>query len=210
MSSRTSNNWQNFFHRCFQFSFLASFLTATLAFADIKPLSKSDAEKILKGKYPGVKVSLVFDGLAHGEHAIFGAKTVTTVVGIANGKPMREVLTYDEEFGWVTYTFSSDQVGNPLLIIFTVSGKKEVKGQKVMTPEEIANDCIRNLRQIDGAKQQWSVEHKKRLEDVPTEAELSEYFSGGKFPKCPGGGSYTINSVKGSPECSKFGHKLPE
>jgi hypothetical protein len=200
----------NPFKKFFQCGILMLFFTASVALADVKPLNKTDAEKILKSKYGEVKISLVFDGFAHGEHSIFGAKSVTTVVGLANGKPLREVLAYDEEFGWVAYTFGSDDQENIVLTIYTVSGKKEVTQRKELTMEEAAEKCMSTLRQIDGAKEQWALEHKKGSNDTPTEADLAEYFRGDKFPKCPGNGAYTINKVGTPPQCSKLGHKLPQ
>ncbi len=72
------------------------------------------------------------------------------------------------------------------------------------------NACINNLRQIDGAKQQWALENKKTADNVPTRKDLLPYLRDHKFPVCPAGGTYTINRVADSPECSHPGHKLPE
>ena len=76
--------------------------------------------------------------------------------------------------------------------------------------QTVANGCINNLRQIDGAKQQWALENKKNVNDTPTEQEIVEFFKDVVMPKCPGGGVYKINSVQGSPTCSIAGHALPE
>ncbi len=38
-----------------------------------------------------------------------------------------------------------------------------------------ANACINNLRQIDGAKQQWALENRKTVGSLPTAAELAQY-----------------------------------
>jgi type II secretory pathway pseudopilin PulG len=66
--------------------------------------------------------------------------------------------------------------------------------------------CVENLRQIEGAKQQWGAEQKKSSDDVPTEAELTPYF---KDPaRCPGGGAYTYNSLASRVTCSVPGHTL--
>ena len=69
--------------------------------------------------------------------------------------------------------------------------------------------CINNLRQIDGAKQQWALENKKQNTDMPTEAELTAYLGQGGFPRCVAGGHYTINAVGEKPTCSISGHQLP-
>src|SRR5207245_2221048 len=52
------------------------------------------------------------------------------------------------------------------------------------------NACINNLRQLDGVKQQWALEHAKKPEDTPTWEDLSPYV----YPNirqqlwCPHGG----------------------
>jgi prepilin-type N-terminal cleavage/methylation domain-containing protein len=76
-----------------------------------------------------------------------------------------------------------------------------------------ANACINNLRQIDGAKQQWALENKKAAGDTPTATEVAEYLK--TLPICPAGGttfadSYTIGTVAVDPVCQKLAatHKL--
>jgi hypothetical protein len=70
------------------------------------------------------------------------------------------------------------------------------------------NACINNLRVIDGAKQQWGLEHYKTTND-PTWDDLRPYFSrGGKLPVCPHGGTYTIGRRNENPKCSYPGHTL--
>jgi prepilin-type N-terminal cleavage/methylation domain-containing protein len=63
------------------------------------------------------------------------------------------------------------------------------------------NACINNLRQIDGAKEQWAMEKNKATDDAVEDGDIEEYMKGG-MPTCPGGGSYTINAVGTNPECS--------
>ena len=70
------------------------------------------------------------------------------------------------------------------------------------------NTCINNLRQIDGAKQQWALERHKTAGAVPTPADLAPYFPGGTLPACPAGGIYSINAVNVAPTCSVPGHAL--
>ena len=71
------------------------------------------------------------------------------------------------------------------------------------------NACINNLRQIDGAKEQWALEKKKSAGAASVDAEVEEYIKGGR-PKCPAGGDYTFNAVDTSPTCSLSaqGHSL--
>jgi prepilin-type N-terminal cleavage/methylation domain-containing protein len=65
------------------------------------------------------------------------------------------------------------------------------------------NACIANLKQIDGAKATWALEMKKNNADTPGTAELygsTNYIR--DEPKCPGGGTYTLNAVDTKPVCS--------
>jgi prepilin-type N-terminal cleavage/methylation domain-containing protein len=83
------------------------------------------------------------------------------------------------------------------------------------------NACINNLRQIDGAKQQWALEQKKASSETPSVDELAPYLgrgaNGAKLDseiKCPANGTYatTIGNCATAPECSKkteLGHTLP-
>jgi hypothetical protein len=65
--------------------------------------------------------------------------------------------------------------------------------------------CINNLRQIDGAKQQWALENNKTSNDVPTMDDLRIYMGRGPqgvIPRCPGGGTYLLGRVGEDPRCS--------
>lgn len=70
------------------------------------------------------------------------------------------------------------------------------------------NSCINNLRQLDGAKEQWALENNltnfSRV-DVPA---VLAYIKGGTLPVCPGGGNYHINNVGLPPYCSNRKHPL--
>ena len=69
------------------------------------------------------------------------------------------------------------------------------------------NACINNLRQIDGAKNEWALEKGKKAGDVPTKEDLLPYLR--SWPVCPQGGTYTIGAVNEKPTCSIPGHQLP-
>ena len=71
------------------------------------------------------------------------------------------------------------------------------------------NACINNLRQIDGAKNAWSLANKKEATDTPTEKEIGALMRDGKMPACPAGGRYMINTVSELPTCSAPKHQLP-
>ena len=75
------------------------------------------------------------------------------------------------------------------------------------------NACIANLKQIDGAVQQWALENKKAATDTYalTDTTVLAYLKGSALPACPGGGTYSPGTtVSGSPTCglSASGHTL--
>ena len=74
------------------------------------------------------------------------------------------------------------------------------------------NACINNLRQIDGAEQQWALETKQAATAVPTYPDISSYLKSAIV--CPAGGgaatfatSYTLAKVGGpeKPVCQILG-----
>jgi hypothetical protein len=72
------------------------------------------------------------------------------------------------------------------------------------------NACINNLRQLDGAKQQWALENKKRVNDVVTWRDVTPYIGRGDGYRlwCPQGGVYRLNRLDEAPTCSIAGHQL--
>jgi prepilin-type N-terminal cleavage/methylation domain-containing protein len=75
------------------------------------------------------------------------------------------------------------------------------------------NSCIANLKQIDGAVQQWSLENRKVATDTYalTDTSLLEFLKGSLLPVCPGGGTYSAGAtVSAIPTCnlSADGHTL--
>ncbi|MCF7668720.1 MAG: prepilin-type N-terminal cleavage/methylation domain-containing protein [Verrucomicrobia bacterium] len=71
------------------------------------------------------------------------------------------------------------------------------------------NACIANLRQINGAKEQYAFENNLGTGSGVTTGNVSPYLSGG-FPSCPGGGTYSIKNIGTPPTCTLSGHVLPE
>ena len=74
------------------------------------------------------------------------------------------------------------------------------------------NSCINNLRQIDGAKQQWALETRQEETATPADTDIDPYLSRGGVGTavivCPSGGqtasfasSYTIGAVNVAPSC---------
>jgi len=76
--------------------------------------------------------------------------------------------------------------------------------------QALLNACINNLRQLDGAKQQWALENNKQAQDVPTAREIAVYLSDNTLPACPAGGQYALNAIGAVPTCTVAGHALPK
>ena len=74
------------------------------------------------------------------------------------------------------------------------------------------NACINNLRQIDGAKQQWALETHQLSTAVPPSGSIQPYLgrgSAGTFPTCPANGTYAVLAVNVRPTCTIALHILP-
>ena len=76
-----------------------------------------------------------------------------------------------------------------------------------------ANACINNLRQMDGAAQQYALENKQSTGATITSALIAPYIkltSAGALPPCPGGGTYSFGTVgTNTVTCNVTGHALP-
>jgi len=70
------------------------------------------------------------------------------------------------------------------------------------------NGCINNLRQIDGAIQQWALENNAAPDATVTKADIAPYLKQGTNTKCPASGpdgtldsSYSVTTVQDNPTC---------
>jgi prepilin-type N-terminal cleavage/methylation domain-containing protein len=75
------------------------------------------------------------------------------------------------------------------------------------------NACINNLRQIDGAVQQWALEMKKNANDTVGMSDVTPYLKNSVV--CPSGGttytdSYSVTDVAHQPTCLKVGGTYPD
>ena len=69
--------------------------------------------------------------------------------------------------------------------------------------------CIAQLKQIDGAKATWALEHQKKADDAPLDSDLfgpNAYIA--YKPVCPRGGTYTIGKVGEYARCTIPHHSL--
>jgi hypothetical protein len=67
------------------------------------------------------------------------------------------------------------------------------------TTPEVA--CFHNLRQIDGAEEQWALENHKTTNDTPTWTDLQGYLISTNI-RCPVGGDYSLTRIGEPPKCS--------
>lgn len=102
-----------------------------------------------------------------------------------------------------------------VLVLFAVMlnnpGMVAECGSKLFGWQTPKQECINNLKQIDGAVQQWALENKKFATDTYslTDTNLLEYLKGSVLPRCPLGGRYTgAPNIAGCPTCSVPGHTL--
>jgi prepilin-type N-terminal cleavage/methylation domain-containing protein len=73
------------------------------------------------------------------------------------------------------------------------------------------NACIANLKQIDGARHMWALEHKTNSAPTSLSTLVEDQYLRSE-PQCPGGGEYTlVADLATPPSCSlaNQGHKLP-
>jgi len=72
------------------------------------------------------------------------------------------------------------------------------------------NACINNLRQLDGAKEQYMLEQNA---SAGAFVSLEQLTGPGSYikqkPECPANGVYTIGLVGEKPRCTVTGHELP-
>jgi len=73
-----------------------------------------------------------------------------------------------------------------------------------------SNACINNLRQFDGAVQQWALEHHKTANDVPSWDDIRPYvkLTSGELPPCSRGGTYVLGRADEIPRCTVMEHNF--
>lgn len=89
-----------------------------------------------------------------------------------------------------------------LLLLTAVAIPKFVKARG----SACKNSCINNLRQIRQAKESWALANKKSAGETATIQDVARLMTA--WPKCPGGGSYTLGNVGEEPRCSLPEHYL--
>jgi hypothetical protein len=93
------------------------------------------------------------------------------------------------------------------IIVFAVAGARWYV--RARTPASV-DSCYAQLKQLQGAKDTWALEHKKRAEDTPDWTNIigpKAYIA--RMPVCPRGGTYSLGPVGEAPRCSVPEHVLP-
>jgi prepilin-type N-terminal cleavage/methylation domain-containing protein len=68
------------------------------------------------------------------------------------------------------------------------------------------NACINNLRQIDGAKDQYAIEAGLSTDGACASGNITPYLK--KYPLCPANGSYMVDVIGTDPTCNIGGHTI--
>jgi hypothetical protein len=90
----------------------------------------------------------------------------------------------------------------PIAVFFAVTAAIALPNLNCRPLFRSSNACINNLRQLDGAAQQWGLEKHKTIGDRPTLEDVKPYIkldSAGALPRCPQGGTYTLNPIGTTP-----------
>ncbi len=73
------------------------------------------------------------------------------------------------------------------------------------SPIKLLDMCIANMKQIDGATQQWALENKKLSGSAVDRKQMLFYLKNGQMPVCPSSGTYVLANINASPSCSVHG-----
>jgi hypothetical protein len=87
--------------------------------------------------------------------------------------------------------------GTPILLLAAIAIPNFVKARTTTCK----NACVANLKQIDGAIQQWALENRKAGSDAVVLEAVVTYLKGGLLPSCPAGGKYSVSIVSEDPTC---------
>ncbi|MDH4389567.1 MAG: prepilin-type N-terminal cleavage/methylation domain-containing protein [Fimbriimonas sp.] len=101
-----------------------------------------------------------------------------------------------------TRAFTLVEVMIVVLIVAVLSGIAIPNFIKTRTTAR-QKTCINNMKQIESAKEQWAMDKKKAAGDA---CAMSDLAGMGNYlhntPVCPGGGTYSVNTVAAQPSCS--------
>ena len=91
---------------------------------------------------------------------------------------------------------------SPMLVVVLVPLVTTTDNYKRNVENRKRSECTSNLKQIDGAVQQWALENRKGSLDACTLTDLPPYLKERQLPSCPSGGTYAVTLVKDAPTCT--------
>jgi hypothetical protein len=172
------------------------------------------------------------EGMSHNSHKIGGMVLIIAmmmpILLVSCGKTekgsqavaQKASMPDEQYYGYLKTKFdaSSDPQEEAQLMQSYLSAypKGEHMGEATALLEEakqknkqyMASACSANLRQIEGAKEQWAMQANKSQGDPFDVRAAANYIAGGVFPACPAGGTYTYGAVGTDVCCSISGHRL--
>jgi competence protein ComGC len=136
------------------------------------------------------------DNTSREEESLAAPPEVHGILGI---EPT-ETTQKSKRFGWPFWV----SITIILLLLVAIALPNYMKARTTACK----HSCIANLKQLDGAAQQWALEHKKTSTDVVPLTEAVKYLKGGVLPVCPEKGRYGVTTVSASPTCTQPSHTL--
>jgi len=130
-----------------------------------------------------------------------------------NAVPVAYTVGANTDEGWLAVGNGSQQPAKAILAVSVVPLMGMMAA--IAVPNFVKarttaqkNACIANLKQIDGATQQWALENRKSKDSPVRPEDIAQYLRNRTLPKCPQGGVYTLTTVGEDPKCSVPGHGL--
>lgn len=93
-----------------------------------------------------------------------------------------------------------------LIVAATVFGYLATKNLRESRMSRHQKACLTNLADIEGAKEQYGIEHEGESVDYIEEL-IPEYLD--EIPACPSGGKYTLGDLQVLVVCDVDSHVLP-
>lgn len=90
-------------------------------------------------------------------------------------------------------------------ILITIAVPSFIKGRE----SGRRSNCVKNLKSIDSAKEQWAMDNRRNTGDAVAFTDIvgaSLYIKAN--PTCPSGGTYTVGNVGFHPTCNIATHTL--
>src|SRR5688572_17916495 len=115
------------------------------------------------------------------------------VAAVAGARGRREIVTSGGTLTGAGLARAGQVMGcaSVLLILVALALPNFVKARETASQ----NSLVNNLRQIESAKDQWHLEHKKAIGDLPTESEIAPYLKNNQMPRPIVGETYVINPI---------------